>query len=613
MLLQELRGLTKYIFLFLLVAFVVGFLVMDTSGLMDRGAITPTTPVAEVNGREILYTDWQQRVQQATQQQQQEGRVLTQDEARDVEQRVLDEMIMSVLLEQEYRKRGISVSDDELREFARYAPPPFMYNQPNLQTDGRFDPVKYQRLLASPEARSGGLLIALENYYRAEIPKEKLYELVTDGVYLTDAELWRSWQDERDSAQVSYVAFRPEVDSAALAAVTDAEIRARFDRNRSEFERPGHAWLSVVHIPRSITAADTAATRARLMALRAEIAGGAKFEDVARRESHDSVSGVDGGNLGKGAKGRFVKEFEDAAYKLRPRELSQPVLTQFGYHLIRVDERKGDTLTLRHILLRIAQGDSAATATDRRADSLAQIAAGSENGATLDTAAAQLGLQIQRIEAMEGRPASFGMQPVPSASAWAFSGARKGEVSELFDDESGYWLARLDSIVPGGEPQLDRVRGEIRATIAREKAVAKALPAAQLVAQGAVAGGLESAAKAANLTVVKTPMFTRLSFVPGLGQFSKPVGAAFSVPVGAVSAPITDEQAGAIIVFRVDRRVNADRAAFEKELEQLRRQRLSAMKQQRLQMFLEDLRKSAKIEDHRKDINATARRLESTT
>ena len=611
--LQQMRAATKYIWIFLAVAFIGGFLLAETSGLIGRTPLTPSTAVAEVNGREILYTDWQQRVQQATQQQQQEGRVLTQDEMREIENRVLDEMIMTVLLEQEYRRRGISVSDDELREFARYAPPPFMYNQPNLQTEGRFDPVKYQRLLASPEARSGGLLLALENYYRTEIPKEKLYEHVTDGVYLTDAELWRSWQDERDSAQVSYVVFRPEIDSAARAAVTDAEIRARFERNRKEFERPGHAWLSVVHIPRRISAADSAATRARLLALRSEIAGGAKFEDVARRESNDSVSGADGGNLGKGAKGRFVKEFEDAAYKLRPRELSQPVQTQYGYHLIRVDEKKGDTLTLRHILLRIQQGDSAATATDRKADSLAQIAAGSENGAALDTAAKRLGLEVQRIEAMEGRPAAIGFQAVPSASAWAFGGSRKGEVSELFDDENGYWMVRLDSIVPGGEPQLDRVRNEIRTMIAREKAVAKAMPNAQQFAQSAATSGLETAAKAANLTVVKSPSFTRLTFVPGLGQFSKVVGAAFSVPVGAVSAPIGDDQAGAVYVIRVDRRVNADRAAFDKELETVRRQRVAAMKQQRLQLFLEDLRKSAKIEDHRKDINATARRLESTT
>ena len=607
--LQQLRAATKYIFLFLLVSFVVGFLLMDTSGLVTRGAITPSTAVAEVNGRDILYTEWQQRVQQATQNQQRSGRSLTQDEVREIEEQVLNEMIMQVLLEQEYRKRGISVSDEELREFARYAPPPFMYNNPDLQTEGRFDPAKYQRLLSSPQARQGGILLALESYYRTEIPKEKLFELVTDGVYLSDAELWRAWQDERDSAQVSYVAWRPAVDSNDVKAVTDAEIRRYFDARKAEFERPGRARLSVVRIPRTISAADSAGVRERIGQLRAEIAGGAKFEDVARRESHDTVSGANGGDLGRGARGRFVKEFEDAAYRLRPREMSGPVLTQFGYHLIRVDERKGDTLALRHILLRIMQGDSTATRTDRQADELARIAAGSEDPTKLDTAATQLGLQIMTLEASEGQPASLGTEMVPSVSAWAFSGARAGEISELFDDDGGYWIARLDTIVPGGEPSLERVRDEIRQRLARDKALDRLMPAAQQVAQAAVGSTLEAAARPANLVVVKSPTFTRLGFVPGLGQYSRPMGAAFSLPVGAVSAPIKDETG--VFVIRVDRRVNASREEFEKQAEAMRGQRVQQLKRQRLQLFLDDLRRAAKIEDHRKEINATARRLEA--
>jgi len=606
--LHQMRSAAKYIWLFIVIAFVGGFLLAETSGLLGRTPLTPTTPVAEVNGREILYADWQQRVQQAMQQQQQAGRSLTQDEVRQIENEVLDEMIMQVLLEQEYRKRGIGVTDEELREFARYAPPPFLYNNPDLQTDGRFDPQKYQRLLASPQARQGGILVALENYYRNEIPKEKLFEQISDGVYMTDAELWRQWQDERDSAQVSYVVWRPEVDSAAINAVTDTEARAYFDKHKAEYERPGQAWLSVVHIPRVVSAADTAVTRERLLKLRAEIAGGAKFEDVARRESQDTVSGANGGDLGRGARGRFDTEFETPAYKLRAGEVSAPVLTPFGYHLIKVDQKKGDTLALRHILLRIAQGDSAATATDRQADDLARIAAGSEDRTKVDSAAKQLGLPVAHIQAIEGRPAGLNGVAVPSVSAWAFGGTQVGEISELFDDERGYWLARLDSISHGGEPTLERVRGEIRERLARDKALDQLLPTAQQFAQSAISG-LDAAAKNANLVVVKSPTFTRLAFVPGLGQYSKPVGGAFGLPVGAVSAPIKDPSG--VYVIRVERRVNADRGEFEKQEPLARRQRIQQLKQQRLRLFLEDLRKAAKIEDHRKDINATARRAQA--
>ena len=607
--LQQMRSAAKYIWLFLIVAFVGGFLLMETSGLIGRSTLTPTTPVAEVNGREILYTDWQNRVSQAMQNQQQTGRALTQDEVREIEDRVLDEMIMQVLLEQEYRRRGIGVSDNELQEFARYAPPPFLYNNPDLQTDGRFDPAKYQRLLASPQARQQGLLVALENYYRTEIPKEKLFEQITDGIYVTDAELWRSYQDENDTSQVSFLAWRPTLDSAAVQAISDADARRYFEAHEKEFERPGHAWLSVVRIPRAISAADTAAVRTRLLALRDEITGGAKFEDVARRESADTVSGADGGNLGRGGRNRFVPEFETAAYALRAGQISGPVLTPFGYHLIKVDERKGDTLALRHILLRIQQSDSAATATDRQADELARLAAGAEDRAQFDSAARQLGLEIRKAEAIEGQVAAVDGMMVPSASAWAFGGTRAGETSDLFDDENGYWLVRLDSISPGGEARFERVRQEVKQKLALEKALDGAATAAAQVASTAATSGLEAAAQSVGQTIVKTQPFTRVSFVPGLGQFSQAVGAAFALPVGAVSAPIRGEDG--IYIIRVDRRTNASRAEFEKQRPALRQSRVQQLKQQRLQMFLSDLRRSAKIDDRRRDIMAAQRRLET--
>ena len=607
--LQQMRSAAKYVWLFVAVAFVGGFLLLDTSGLLGTATITPTTAVAEVNGREIRYADWDARVQQAVQNQQQSGRALTQDEVAQIQNETLDDMIMNVLLEQEYRSRGIGVTDEEMREFARYAPPPFLYNAPDLQTEGRFDPAKYQRLLASPQARQQGLLVALENYYRTEIPKEKLFEQITDGIYVTDAELWRSYQDERDTAQVSFVSWRPTVDSAAVQAVSDADARRWFESHEKEYERPGNAWLSVVRIPRVVSASDSAAVRARIGALRDEIAAGAKFEDVARRESADTVSGADGGNLGRGARNRFVPEFESAAYALRQGQMSGPVLTPFGYHLIKVDERKGDTLALRHILLRIQQSDSAATATDRQADELARLAAGADNRAQFDSAARQLGLAVHQVQATEGQVAQMENMIVPSASAWAFGGARAGETSDLFDDENGYWLVRLDSIAPGGKASFDRVRGEIKQKLAMDKVLDGMMSAANGVASNAAASGLEAAAQGAGLTIVKTQPFTRVTNVPGLGAFSRPIGAAFSLAVGAVSAPIRTDDG--IYILRVDRRVNANRADFDKERVAMRQGRLQQLKQQRLQMFLLDLRRSAKIEDHRRDIMAAQRRLET--
>src|SRR5215210_5320445 len=411
------RSSAKFVFWILAFAFIGGFLLVESSGLLNRGAVTPTTAVASVNGTDILYTDWLRRSQQLTQQQQQQsGRSLSQDEITQIENQAFDEMVTEILLRQEYRRRGINVSDAELRDYARFAPPQWITQDPSLQTEGRFDPAKYQRLLGSSQARQGGLLVALEQYYRSEVPKEKLAEQVTAAVFATDIDLWRAYQDANDSASVSFVAFRPTA-AAADSNVSDADLRKYYDAHKPDFERTGRATVSVLTIPRVVTAADSTAVRDKINRLRAEITGGAKFEDVAKRESADTISGANGGDLGKGPKGRFVPEFERALDALKPGEISGPVLSPFGYHLIRLDSRAGDTLQAHHLLLRIQPSDSSAAKVDREADRLSKLAAGSDQPSKFDEGAKALGLKPFKITVTEGQPARYQERYVPSVSA----------------------------------------------------------------------------------------------------------------------------------------------------------------------------------------------------
>lgn len=608
--LQTMRSAAKWVWIFIAAAFVGGFLFAQTSGLLGRTTVGPTTAVAVVNGHEILYNDYLRQYQEEVQNQQQgNGRSLTEDEVRRIQNSTFDRMVMDVLLQQEYERRGIVVTNEEIQQYARVLPPPWVQQAPELQTEGQFDMQKYLRLLSSSYARQTGLLAGLEQYYRTEIPRRKLLDQIASGIYVTDAELWRIWRDQHDSAQVSFVAFRPQPDTALAKTISDADLREYFDKHKDDFRHPGRAVLTVVQIPRVVTAADSAAVRDHAIALRNEILGGAKFEDVAKRESADSASGANGGDLGKGAKGRFVPKFEEAASALKVGEISQPVLTQFGYHLIRLDERKGDTLALHHILLRIQPSDSNEALIDRKADELSKMAASSEQGAKLDSASKKLGLPELKVIAVEDQPAIYQGRTVPSVSAWAFGGAHAGETSELFDDESGYYLARLDSLTEGGEPNFDVVKPAVRQDVARERALDRLVPKAQQLATSAATSGLEAAAAQQSLSVEHSPMFTRGSFVPGLGQFNEAVGAAFGLPVQAVSAPVRTSDA--VIVERVDKRVQADSAAWRKQVDQQRQVRLQQLQQQRVQLFLQDLHDSAKIDDRRKQINSAMRRGES--
>ena len=606
--LQAFRGSAKIVFWIIFISFVGVFLFAETSGLTSRG-ITRGTSVGSVDGVDITYDRWDTQVRALSAQEQQRRGTssLTQDDMRRIEDIAFQQIVDSILLAREYAHRGITVTDREIQYAAVSMPHPDLAQNPDLQTEGRFDPEKYQRLLQSPMARQQGLTQFLEQYYRTEIPRQKLFEQIAAGVYLTDARLWRIWQDEHDSARVSYVAFRPALVPDTAVRVTDEEVRRYFDGHRSDYtDRPGRAVLSLIALPRPVTAADSAATRQRAIALRDEIIGGVPFDTVARRESSDSASAAQGGLLGTVARGAFVPEFDRVAFALRPGELSQPTLSPFGYHIIKVDAKKGDSITVRHILLPITQSDSSAQRITTLADSVADVAAAAEDPTRLDTAARRFNLPIARAVATEGEPLTWNGRYVQDLGAWAFRGSRVGDISDIVDAPESFYLARIDSLEPGGKIDVDDVREEIRRVLLNRKKVDNLEPRARRVTDAVVAGKtLEQAAQENGVTVEKAGPFTRVSLVPGIGRLNEAVGAPFGLPVGATSEPVKTEDGA--FVLRVDARVNSDRAAWEAQKDQQRQQLLLRMRRQRIQDFVTALRKEAKVDDRRHEVQQMTR------
>lgn len=614
------RSAAKYIWILVAATFVGGFVLYETSGLVGQGPVTATTEVAAVNcvartyfcDAQVSYQEYLAASQRLAQQQEQQlHRGLTLDERAQIDNQAFEQLVGDLLLQQEYENRGIRVTDDEILEASRYAPPPSLLRSPELQTDGRFDIEKYRRLLNSPAAKQQGLLVNLENYYRDEIPKQKLMLQIAGDVWVSDAHLWTTYQDTHDTAVVTWVGWEPASIADKAVTVTDAEISAYYEANLKRFDRPGRAVVSVVRVSRAVSAADSAAVRSRVAELRAEIASGKrKFEDAARELSADSASAAEGGDLGMSEKGRYVKEFEDAARKLKPGELSPPVSTQFGAHLIRMDKRSGDSLALHHILLAYKQSDSSATRSDRRADSLATIAASQDKPQRLDSAVKVLGLTVEHLVASEGEPL---MGPngkyVPSVSAWAFGGARAGETSDLYDADDAYVLARLDSLRKGGPQDQAAVREEIRRKLAQEKKLLLLADSARALATAARGLSLETAAKAKGMSAATTVPLTRISSVQGLGQATAAIGAAFALPVGAISQPISTQDR--VLVLRVDRRVSADRTAWATQKAQQRQQVLNALREQRVREYMDNLRKTAGVNDRRKAILESARKQSS--
>src|SRR6202795_3910230 len=141
------RASAKYIWIIIVVLFVGGFLLAQTSGLLGRAPVTSTTAVASVNGEDILATTWYQTTQNL---EQEETQRRNQSISLDEEQRFMDQafyqLVSDALLRQEYRRRGITVTDDEILQAARSSPPPQLMQAPDLQTDGQFDRSEERRV-----------------------------------------------------------------------------------------------------------------------------------------------------------------------------------------------------------------------------------------------------------------------------------------------------------------------------------------------------------------------------------------------------------------------------------------------------------------------------------
>jgi len=132
---------------------------------------------------------------------------------------------------------------------------------------------------------------------------------------------------------------RRVAETVAQGTVTDDEVRKQFDTNRSAYDKP--AQIKVSHILFRIadkSQESIAAAKARIA--QAKLSDGAKFEDVAKQSSEDPGSAERSGDLGYVSRGTMVKEFEEAAWALKPGQTSGAVRTQYGLHIIRVYDVK---------------------------------------------------------------------------------------------------------------------------------------------------------------------------------------------------------------------------------------------------------------------------------
>ncbi len=595
---RTMRAHAKWVFYILAIAFIGWLAYGQVMDILGPGA----NVVLRVNGREVQVPEYQQAVQAALQQlREQDGSgPVTREEQRDVENRVVDELIQNILLQEEYRQLGITVTADEVRAAARTSPLPELQRAPDFQTDGRFDIDKYRRFLstATPE-----FLQVLEARYREEIPRIKLLQYLTADVYVSDGRLWRVYRDLHDSARVSLVALWAHNVPDSLAPVTDEDLERYYRAHRDDFKRSAVAFLSYTALDRRPDPADTAAALARARELRAEATGaGARFADIARRASADTVSARDGGDLGWFVPERsgFDARFLAGLRRLSPGLVSEPVLTEFGYHLIRLDRARGDSVRASHILVPIELRPERLDQVEARADSLDRLASEQTDPSALDSAARTMSLPLAQSRVTEGERVMLGRFVVPDAGVWAFE-ARPGETSPVIEGAVAYYVFRLDSLIPEGTPPLPQVRDAVVEAVRRETKKRVNATRAEAMAPALQQGpSLGAAAAGVGLVAQRLGPFTRLAPPAALGNEPLVLGAAFGLRVGQRSGVIAGEHGSYVVAL--EGRTPADSSAWLAQRDAQREALVQRAREARVQAYVAGLREQAKIVDRRQEL-----------
>lgn len=447
--------------------------------------------------------------------------------------------------------------------------------------------------------------MGLEAYYRDQIPRSKLMRQITAGIYISDAELWKVFRDQTETAMVDYTPLNISLLVPGDAEVTDREIRDYYNANRERFERPETGRFAIAAIPKVATAADSVAAYERAVTLRQEIVSGSDFADVARRASDDPGSARNGGELGIFGRNQMVPEFEAAAFSLLVGEVSEPVESAYGYHLIEVLERQEEQVHARHILISFEPMDEALDALYARADSLEMIA----ERAGVDRAAQATG-GIYQPEVVLSMDEAYvpGVGSALEAVEWARDEQLEDEpldVSPVFETPEAFFVVELLQYSDRGRISLEAATPEIRRQLILEKKREETRRiGAQMVQEIRGGKSLEEVASERGLTVQQAGPITRTGFNPAFGQANAATGAAFGVPIGRVSDVV--DTPGGLFIIRPTQRSEASREEFDLQKDQLRQMALFQLQQEAVARWMDDLRADATILDRRDEMLVTS-------
>jgi peptidyl-prolyl cis-trans isomerase SurA len=313
---------------------------------------------------------------------------------------------------------------------------------------------------------------------RTQFPSDQefLRQLRTAGFGTQDEyRKWLSEQARRSELQRRLVQKYQAEGKMVKVAVSDADVNEAYERAKATFpKRPPAVTFRQVVIATQASQASLDRARAKAESLLAEIRGGAAFDQVARRESQDSASAAQGGDLGWNRRGELVDEFEQMMLALAPGQVSPVVRTQYGFHVIKVDRAKPSEVKASHILIKPDYQPEDTLNARARADSAMALWRG---GAVFDS----LVKRFHDKDEAEGSLEPFPKEQLPPSYRDAIGTRAKGDFIGPFPIEDRnrgvpkYVVLQLTDVVEAGDYTVEEVRDRMRQQLSQERSFRRLL------------------------------------------------------------------------------------------------------------------------------------------
>ena len=451
---------------------------MAIGGLVGGASITDIfggrqgNEVGSLNGKPILFEDFNQLVSnEINRLDQQSGRLISDEEREYIRAVVWERLIADLIVQEQIKKNKIVVGDEEVLFQMKNNPPPFLQNSDAFQSFGRFDLEKYLDAVLNPNQIDWKPIEDfMQNVY---LPSYKLQQYVSNAAAISSNDVLEDYKKrflnyKVEILHVTEKAIDQDFYNGLLAdRPSDDELRNLYNENISDYDQPELRYLKYVKWPIKSNATDTLRVKLEAEDLIFRLNDGEDFAVLANTYTEDPSNSTDpqnlkGGNLGWFNKGQLLPEFEIASFEAEKGSIVGPILTEYGYHVIKVNDKRtvdsNEQVNASHILLTIQPGRG----TENELKDTASIFALEATEYGFFALADSLGLEIQDSNGLRKESIfvdNFGVGR--SAVNFAFNNV-EGSTSDAIKNDNFFGVFFLDKVSKETVISFEEVKEDLK-------------------------------------------------------------------------------------------------------------------------------------------------------